>query len=56
MDEVQAARIFQVAINQGRAAELLTCLFEGGSATVDPKGDLVLASSDILQQLMDNST
>lgn len=51
MDENFAAFILLAAIREGRAAELLTCLFEGGSATVDPDGKLVLASSDILKQL-----
>jgi len=33
--ESLAVAIFTAAINEGRAAELLLALFEGGSATVD---------------------
>lgn len=34
-----------------RCGELLECLFEGGSATVDPSGKLVLASADLIAQM-----
>ncbi len=52
MPEPLARAILRAAINEGRAAELLDCLFDGGSATVDAvTGQLVLASSDILKKL-----
>lgn len=53
MTEVMAARIFLAAINEGRALELLMCLFEGGSATVNPEGRLVLASAAVIAGIAD---
>lgn len=44
--------IFTQALNSGRAGELLECLFDGGSATVDTSGHLVLASADSMAQLL----
>lgn len=35
MSEAAAAGILRVAIKEGRAGEMLGCLFEGGSVTVD---------------------
>lgn len=35
MNEAAAAGILHVAIKEGRAGEMLDCLFEGGSVTVD---------------------
>lgn len=46
-----ARRMFQAALNEHRAGELLQCLFEGGSATVDASERLVLASGDMLNQM-----
>lgn len=41
--KVMARRIFQAALAEDRAAELLNCLFEDGTATVDfGTGKLVL--------------
>lgn len=49
--ELMARAILQQAITEGRAAEFIECLFDGGSATVDAKtGKLVLASADMLKQ------
>lgn len=45
-----ATRLFTLAILDGRAGEVLECLFEGGSVTVDRDGQLVLASSDLIEQ------
>lgn len=45
-DEKLATRLFLVAIKEGHAAELLDCLFNGGSATVDSAGRLVLISAE----------
>lgn len=43
LPEEHAARIFQAAITEQRAGELLEALFEGASATVDRgSGKLVL--------------
>lgn len=51
-DERVATAIFLTAIRDGQAAELLTCLFSGGSATVDSKtGKLVMLSSEQLREL-----
>jgi len=45
ISEALAQRIFAQAIHEDRAAELLECLFDGGSATVDAiTGKLVLIS------------
>lgn len=55
MTEHLAAAILLAAVEEGRSAELLDCLFNNGSATVDPEGKLVLATNDTLQQLMGNS-
>lgn len=50
--EGMAAAILLAAIAEGRAGELLGCLFDGGSATVDRRtGRLVLASADMLDAL-----
>lgn len=47
-----ARQLFATAINEDRCGELLMCLFEGGSATVDHKtGQLVLATAEQLEQL-----
>lgn len=52
ISEAFARRIFRQAIIEGRAAELLDCLFDGGSVTVDPvTGKLVLATEDMLKQM-----
>lgn len=52
LPESFAARIMVTAVKEGRAAELLACLFDGGSATVDPDGRLCLASAAMLDDLM----
>jgi hypothetical protein len=42
-----AERILRQALDEHRAAELLVCLFDGGSCTVDARsGRLVLVSGD----------
>lgn len=46
-----ARRILHAALDEQRAAELLQCLFNNGSATVDPDGKLVLATIDVLNQI-----
>ena len=50
--EIFASRILIAAMRENRAAELLDCLFNGGSATVDRQGKLTLASADVIAQLM----
>lgn len=42
MTEVAARRILIAALDETKAADLLACLFEGGAATVNPDGTLVL--------------
>lgn len=50
MTEEDAAFILQKAIDNGQAAEVLTCLFDGGGITYDPKSDRVIClSEDILK-------
>lgn len=51
MDEATARRIFEAAITGQRCAETLECLFDGGSVTVDPDGNLVLLRGDALADL-----
>lgn len=46
-----AKRMFLVAIETDRCGELLECLFDGGSATVDPAGQLILVDAETLRQL-----
>jgi hypothetical protein len=47
-----AAGILTTAIAEGRAGELLDCLFEGGSCTVDPlTGRLILATAEQVRGL-----
>ncbi len=53
ISEMLAKAILRAALNEGRSVELLECLFNGGSATIDAtSGDLVLADADIIQQLV----
>ena len=48
-----AVNLFQTAINRGQAGELLECLFDGGSATIDPvTGEIVMVTEDLLNQMM----
>jgi hypothetical protein len=57
ISENVARAIFQAAINEGRSSELLHCLFDGGSATVDVEtGKLVLMTPDLLQALLQDDT
>lgn len=57
VSENVATAIFQAAINEGRASDLLHCLFDGGSATVDVQsGKLVLMSANMLQALCHDDT
>ena len=50
--EAFAVRLFNQAIAERRAAELLECLFDGGSATIQPDGKIALASADQLASLV----
>jgi len=52
MNEAMARRILLAAIDENRCAELMDCLFDGGSATVDARtGKLVLISGGALRRL-----
>lgn len=56
LPESLSAVILMRAIRDGRASELLHCLFEGGTCTLDPtSGGLVLISGDMLAQVADAS-
>lgn len=48
VNEQMAQRILHAALLEDRAQELLSCLFDGGSATVDPSGTLALATGEML--------
>jgi hypothetical protein len=52
-DDAMAQAIFRTALNTGKAGELLHCLFEGGSATVDPNGKLIMITEDQLKSMGD---
>lgn len=52
MLEEAAKLIFQAAIDESRCEELLLALFDGGSATVDDDGKLVIASAKQLDDLV----
>jgi hypothetical protein len=53
VNENFAAEILRCAIESERAAELLDCLFDGGSCTLDTKtGELVLVSADQLSGIV----
>lgn len=45
MSEEMARRILEAAIREGRCAEFMDCLFDGGSATVDARGLLACINS-----------
>lgn len=49
--ERMARLIFQAAIDEGRCAELLDALFDGGTATVSPNGKLVIIGLPQIQRL-----
>lgn len=53
LPEPFARRILEAAIAEERSAEMLECLFDGGSVTVDAgTGQLVLLSGGQMSQLM----
>jgi hypothetical protein len=57
MPESFARIILETAIKENKAAALLECLFEGGSATVDAvTRKLVLISPGMLQALCQDDT
>jgi hypothetical protein len=45
--------ILQTAIVEERCAEMLSCLFQGGSVTVGPDGKLMLVSKEILDKMFE---
>ena len=55
--EALAKKILQTAIDEQKASNLLHCLFEGGSVTVDAEtGKLVLMRSDLIQAFLHDDT
>ncbi len=57
VSETVAKTILQTAVDEERASDLLHCLFEGGTATVDVEtGRLVLITANMLQALMQDDT
>lgn len=49
-----ASRLFGKALETGQAGDLLACLFEGGTATIDAStGELVLLDSTLIDQAAD---
>lgn len=54
--DAMATAIFTVALRDKQAGELLQCLFEGGSATVDNvTGKLVMINGDQLNQMINKT-
>jgi hypothetical protein len=51
LPETWARAILQTAIVQGRAAELLGVLFEGGGVTLTSERELVLISAEEIRRL-----
>lgn len=51
----QARRVFYQALIENRAGEVLDCLINGGSATVDPEGKLILFPAEFMAQLWDDA-
>lgn len=49
--DMMARLIFEAALAGDRCGELLECLLEGGSATVDPDGQLILVDADTLRKM-----
>jgi hypothetical protein len=57
VSESVARLIFETAIAENRASDLLHCLFNGGTATVDVETHkLVLMTGDMLQALLHDDT
>lgn len=56
MDELSAARLFAVAIQQLRAGELFDALVDGGAATVSPEGELIILSGDVFNKWYEGTT
>jgi hypothetical protein len=46
-----ARAIFTRALETDRAGELLSCLFDGGSCSIDPDGELILLPAGEVQRL-----
>lgn len=52
MPEPLSRAILEAAIREGRAGELLWCLFNGGTCTVDPETrKLVLITGEMLDEV-----
>ena len=49
--EQYAQAILTKAISENKASELLETLFDGGSVTLTPANELIIISSDIIQQM-----
>lgn len=54
MNETIAKMILVTAIQEERCGDFLDCLFDGGSATVDHKGHLVLIDGKTLARTTDD--
>lgn len=48
--EPYAQRILEAAVSQGRSAELLHALFDGGSVTITDSGELIIVLGSIFRQ------
>lgn len=53
MNETIAKMILVTAIREERCGDLLDCLFDGGSATLDHKGHLILIDGKTLAGVID---
>lgn len=54
--DVYAERLFATALQEGRAGELFYHLLNGGSATVDDEGKLVVIDGAKLTQMIRGAT
>ena len=53
--DLMAQGVFLVALRDHRAGELLQALFDGGSATLDPEGHLVIVDGEQLAAMLGGS-
>jgi hypothetical protein len=52
MNEFSAQALFAAAIREGRSAELLDALFDGGSAMIDTNGTLMIVTGAQIEELV----
>lgn len=55
ISEEAAARLFKTALLNDQCAELWVCLTEGGTATVNGNGDIIMISGEALKEWLDTN-